>query len=314
MKTLRQWMGESLLVLRPLPAERLAAMRILVGLFALIYLISRHRYLLSPATMPAQAFEPVGLGLWLQGPLSAPALYLAYAFSLLSALAFVGGWYFAWSAPLFALSLLWITTYRSCWSMVFHTENLMVLHVGVLALAPAAHAWSLDAKRRATPAPAHPRYAWPLRLMALIVVLSYLIPGVAKLRHSGLNWLNPQWLRYWVAYDNLRKIALGHIASPLGIALVPHRWLFTPLSFGAIALELGAPLVLLGRRVAAFWVVGILVFHWLVLIFMVVAFPYALTGIPFAMFFPVERWLYRVSKWSSRRRAPEGFAQPRTQP
>jgi hypothetical protein len=37
----------------------------------------------------------------------------------------------------FALLLLWVTTYRNSWGQVFHTENLMVLHV-VLAVSPAA--------------------------------------------------------------------------------------------------------------------------------------------------------------------------------
>ena len=38
-----------------------------------------------------------------------------------------------------------MTTYRSSFGMIFHTENLWVVHVALLATAPAADAWSIDA-------------------------------------------------------------------------------------------------------------------------------------------------------------------------
>ena len=37
------------------------------------------------------------------------------------------------TAPLAALGMLWVTAYRNSWGMVFHTENLLVIHLAVLA-------------------------------------------------------------------------------------------------------------------------------------------------------------------------------------
>lgn len=104
-----------------------------------------------------------------------------------SGVAFLLGWRYHLSGLLFALLLLWVTTYRNSWGQNFHTESLLVLHVLVLALAPAADVRSLDARAGRTvsaPAP-DPRYGWPVRLMALITVLAYVIAGEAKLMQAG---------------------------------------------------------------------------------------------------------------------------------
>jgi len=52
------------------------------------------------------------------------------------------------SGPLFALLFALVTSYRSSFSMIYHSENLMVWHVLVLGLAPSADAWSWDARGR----------------------------------------------------------------------------------------------------------------------------------------------------------------------
>ena len=50
--------------------------------------------------------------------------------------------------PIAAALLLWTLSYRNSWGLPFHTENLLVLHVIALALAPAADAWALGAAKR----------------------------------------------------------------------------------------------------------------------------------------------------------------------
>lgn len=279
----------------PAPPVRLAMWRCLVGSYAVVFIAARSGHFLSPLAFSPEQFEPVGVLAWLQQPLPASALYALLALALGGSLAFAVGWRFRFSAPLFAVALWLLTTYRHCWSMIFHTDNLLVLHVGIVAFSPAADAFSLDARRRDTAATPDPRYGWPLRLCSAVVVLAYSIAALAKLRHSGLAWLQPSWLRYWVAYDNLRKVELGHIHSPLGVWLLPHAWLFTPMSLFSILVELLAPLALLGGAFAWAWTVSACLFHWGVLLLMAIAFPYPMSFVAFAPFFQMEKIL--DSRW-----------------
>jgi hypothetical protein len=53
--------------------------------------------------------------------------------------------------------------------------------------------------------------------------------------------------------------------------------------------ELGAPVALLGRRIAAAWAALAWSFHLGVLALMAIAFPYPLLGVAFLPFFRAER-------------------------
>lgn len=286
------------------PAERLAALRILIGLFGAVYLTVRAPSLASVASLPASSFAPIGVTRVLAAPLPPIAVWT------LAGLAVVLGWAFAagvaWRlvAPAFAAVLLWVTTYRSSFGMIFHTENLWVVHVLLLATAPAADAWSIDARRRGgdAPEPAR-RYGWVIVAMGVVTGLAYLLAGIAKLRTAGLSWVTSDALRNYVAYDNLRKILLGDTHAPLGGALVRHPALFKPLAAASLTLELLAPLALLGRRPATAIALGLWGFHLGVLATMAILFPYPLLGLAFAPWFEVERPLRAIAARVSRRRA-----------
>lgn len=278
---------------RPIaPPERLAGLRILIGGFAAVYLAARLPNLIGLAEL--SGFAPVGVTTALAGPLP-PALVIAQALLALGlGLAFTLGWRFRVTGPAFAFALLWVLTYRNSFGMVFHTENLTVLHVLGLAFAPASDAWSLDARSAAArgappPAPSR-RHGWPVRLLALATVVAYVIAGVAKLRLSGLSWATSDLLRNYVAYDNLRKLLLGDTYSPFGAWLVGEAWLFPPLALGSLLMELLAPLALVGPRLARVWALSAWAFHAGVLAVMAIFFPYPLFGLAFAPLFAVERW------------------------
>ncbi len=132
--------------------------------------------------------------------------------------------------------------------------------------------------------------------MCLVTVLAYFISGQTKLRNAGLDWLSGENLRNYVAYDNLRKIELGDMHSPLADWLVPHAWLFTPMALFTLVVELGAPLALLGRRFARTWVAAAWLFHVGILSTMAIVFPYPLLGVAFVPFFHVEE--FRLPNWS----------------
>jgi hypothetical protein len=220
------------------------------------------------------------------------------ALTAIAAVPFVLGWRFRIVGPLFAALLLWTLSYRNSWGMIFHTENLLVLHVMVLAVAPAARAWSLDARRAGAGAPSPGReYGWPLMLMSAITVLAYLLAGIAKLRYGGDAWLAGDVLRDTIAVDSLRKIVLGSTHSPLAAPLLSQAWLFAVLAWFTLVVEIGAPLALIGRRVALVWIVAILGFHYGILALMAIGFPYPMSGIAFASMLRVER----LGDWVGRR-------------
>lgn len=275
----------------PAPARRLAMLRILVGGYAVAYLVVRFAHLVSVTGMSAKQWKPVGPVIVLPGPLPAAAVVALVVLTLVLGLAFTAGWRFRVIGPAFAVAFLWITSYRNSWSMVFHTDNLMVLHVIVLATSPAARALSLDARRRGdapddTP---HARYGWAIRLLCAVTVITYFIAGWSKLHNAGLGWVTSDTLRSYVAYDNLRKVELGAGYSWLGVTLAQHGALFPPLAAVSLLVELGAPLALLHPRVGRVWSAAAWSFHVGVLVLMAIMFHYPVTGVAYTSFFPVER-------------------------
>ena len=292
-------------LLAPAPAARLAMLRVLVGAYATVWALARLPAHVAHTGQPAERWQPVGV----LAPLGAPppdavvvgAALTAPVLALLVAL----GWRHRVVTPAAAVVVLGLATLDSSWGQVFHTENLMVLHLGILALAPAA-ADALAVGRRADGAGAAPapdaRYGWPLRLAALVVVLTYLVTGLAKVRMGGLDWVDGDTLRHIVAHDNLRKALLGDAHSPVGPALVAHAWLFAPLAVATLVVELGAWVALLGGRWRTAWVVTAWIFHAGVLALMAIVFAYPLSGVAFAPFFRLER--LRPSARPGRRRPP----------
>jgi hypothetical protein len=283
----------------PAPAARLAALRVLLGAFALCYVVVRAGNLASVARFEASAFAPVGPVGLLSAPLAPAVVYALLAATVLAGALFCVGYRYKLSGPGFALLLLWVTSYRSSWGMVFHTENLLVWHVLLCGLAPAADAFALDARRVDGVAVEHGRYGWAIRAMCVVTVVTYVLAGVAKLRISGFEWVGGDVLRIQIAYDNVRKLELGSSHSPLGAALVRVAWVFPPLAWLTLLIELGAPLALLGGRWARAFCVGAWLFHWGVALLMAIAFRYPLSFFAYLSFFRVERFwaLKPVRRW-----------------
>jgi Vitamin K-dependent gamma-carboxylase len=280
-------------LVRPVaPAERLGAMRILVGLFAVVYLSIRTGAMVS---IPDQAkFSPAGLAKLVTAPVPGAVMVVCFVLTIVSGLCFIAGYRFRLSGPLFAVLLTWLLSYRNSFGMIWHTENLVVMHVAILAFTDAAAGLSLDAcrKPRLTPPSAH--FGAAIQLLGLVTVLSYVLAGVAKLRVSGFAWATGDILRNHVAYDNLRKALLGDSYSALGAWAAGHAWLFKPFAMVTIFVELSAPLALFGGRVAKVWVLLVWSFHLGVLALMWILFPYQLSFVAFVPFFHAERFFPRV--------------------
>lgn len=281
----------------PAPAARLGVARALIGVFAAGYVIGRLPHSLSYAGFGRSQFAPVGVVRWvLDAPLPAWVVWAIAIATALASIPFMLGWRFRVTGPLFAALLLWMLSYNNSWGMIFHTENLLLLHVIILAAAPAADAWSLDARARGTVPSPHGRYGWALKLMAWVVVIAYVLAGVAKVRNAGMGWVWGDDLRNYIAMDNMRKLLLGDSCSPIAASLLGYATVFKVLALATLVLEIGAPIALLHRKLAAAWAVCIFGFHASVVLLMWIVFPYPLLGFAFLPFFHIEHlgaWLQR---------------------
>lgn len=254
--------------------DRLRVVRFLVAGYAAAWLAIRLPYVFDLTDLPARRWEPVGVLTPLAEPPAAGLVRFLAVAAIGACAALAVGWRLRVAAPVAASLVLAVTTYTSSWGQLFHTENLVVVHLVVLAVAAVA--------RRPDP-------ALVLRAIVVATAAAYVVSGVAKLRNGGLDWLDGDALRHQVAFDNVRKAVIGAPHSPLGAAALDHRWLFGPMAVASLGVELGAPAALLGRRWMAGWAAAAWAFHVGVLALMAIGFPYQLAGVAFAAGLPVER-------------------------
>ncbi len=289
------------------PAERLAAFRVLAAGFTTLYLLVRMPRFLSLADRSAADFDPVGFLAFVDWR-PAPALITALTLltPLLGAAATIG-WRHRVTAPLFAIGLLVLTTLRSSGGQLLHFENLMALFAIVLACSPAADAWSLDARRTGSrPGPAT-RYGHPLVIASVIVVVTYSIAGVAKLRYGGVGWMDGDTLRNHIASAAARLDLLGGTPAPLAGAAVRAGPILPAAAVATVVIELFAPVALIDRRLRDVWVVSAWAMHLGILLTMAIGFPSPLFGVAFAPLFHLEHGAQRLGGLVERmRRALRG--------
>jgi hypothetical protein len=304
---------------KPLPAERLSILRILIGSFVLFYLGSRYEMLTRMAASDAQLFAPVGMAWFLKEPLNPAVFQVLLAATLGANVAFIAGLFHRLIAPVFALLLLFLLCYRNSWSMIYHSDNVMVFHILILSVAPSAAAISIDAWRRRAGRTRQPdwQFGWPVQLMCAVTALSYFLAGIAKVAgESGWTWASGQSLRSQIAVDALRKELLGDGAPELAFLLYDQIPLFTFIGVSSLILELGAPFALARVRMSQFWALGAFGMHWGIYFIMDILFRYQLAGLIFLPFLPIERpfaaaataadWLTdRIGLWA-RRSSVEG--------
>jgi hypothetical protein len=262
--------------LDPATAERrLRAVRAAVAGWSVAWLAVRLPHHLDLTDLPDRRWYPVGVLAPLDSPppawLAQSVLVLAIALGVAAA----AGWRARATVPAWAAVLLLVATYASSWGQLFHTEHLLVLHALVLA------GWALATR------PVDARLV--LSALVVVLVVAYVVAGVAKLRGSGWTWFEGDVLRDKVAFDNLRKAVFDSPASPIAQAAVDRSWLWPPLAAVTVAVELGAPVVLLGRRWAAGWIAAAWAFHAGILVLMAIGFPYQLLGVAYAALLPLER-------------------------
>ena len=285
------------------PPERLAMFRIIIGTFAVGYLLVRLPVFLQLGDRRT-GFDGVGLAAVLDGPVPGGVVDLVVAATLVAGIGFVLGWRFRVFGPIFAIGMLALGSYRGSWGQLLHFENLMVLYLLIVALSPAADAWSFDARRRPlagdVSAQESTRYGWPIALASLVLVVTYVIAGIAKLRYGGLDWVFGDTLRNHVAYAAARLDLLGGTPSPFAGVAVRLGWVWPFVAAATIAVELAAPIALFGGRIRNTWVIATWLMHVGILAFMLIGFPMPLFLVAFAPLYRVERLWTQRPAWLRR--------------
>jgi len=289
------------------PATRLALLRIIIGGYALYDVTDRFNAFLRNTQTNPSLFDPVGPVAILSAPLEPSVFQALLIITVVLNVQFLLGWGHRVVGPLFGFALLWVLSYRNSWSMIFHTDNLLTLHVLILGFTRSADALSLDALQRIpTPdrwprplnswrlrlPPPHWQYGYPIRLLCLVTTLIYFISGTAKLLGPmGASWGVGQSLRSQIAYDVWRKELLVADPPTLIFGLYDQLWLFTALGIGTFVIELGAPLAVLSGWIAALWIPSAYLMHQGIAQLMGIEFPYQLSGVAFAPFVPLTQVL-----------------------
>lgn len=292
---IRQWMVDTL---RPAATPlRPAVLRIGVGLFAARHHRRRRALLRGVHAQDPRRFAPVGVVRVLQRPLRpAVADRILDAAQAVNVLATVGVAHRV-TGPLNAALQLWTLTYRNSWGMLYHNDNMLVLHQMVLGAGPTADALSVDAlvrRRGLAPAVFERRYgAVPVMLNAVTSAV-YFVSGVAKVRSStGFGWASGDVLRGQIAIDGLRKDLFGSTRPAAGTALYHRERLFTLMAAVSLAVELGAPLSLLDRRLGLAFSAAAWGMHIGIREIMGISFPYNTSGVSYLGHLPAGPQLRR---------------------
>jgi hypothetical protein len=218
------------------------------------------------ATRPRELADPVSLARWLALPIPEPSwvVFLQGAVAVV-AITTVLGILTRVSAIAFALLALYVGLIANGWGYSAHATGLPLIALLVVAFAPGIEALGVDAwlaARRARKTgdddTARARLfggatsVWPLRLMLILIVLTYFTAGVSKLRHTGPEWVDGKTLGFYLGGGSLRDRVSPQrfIADPDspraarfrdGVGLVDWAWVADPTPLGkAVA---GAPLV-----------------------------------------------------------------------
>lgn len=175
-----------------------------------------------------------------------------------------------------ALGTLALTTHRSSFGQILWFDILMVLHLLVIAAAALLNRRQQGASQQALV------MGWGVRLCAIATVTTYFVSGVTKLRIGGLSWVSSEALERHIGFTAARAEALGGRVSPVAESVIELGLASRPAAALALALELGAPLALLHRRVAMTWSALIWLMHVVIAATMFIVFHWPLLGLAMA--------------------------------
>ena len=145
-----------------------------------------------------------------------------------------------------------------------HTDALIVIILGILALARSGDSWSIDQffqRRRSSTAPgrivASGEYAWPIRAAQVALCLVFFAAGFTKLSRSGLAWVFSDNLATAIIKQNYHLSDVTPLTE-WGLDLAASPWMSRGLAAVTLILELGYPLALIGKVPRLIFVPGMI--------------------------------------------------------
>ncbi len=242
----------------------------LVVIFACAYVAIRFPAFRGLVGVNPSEFEPVGVLWFLRAPLPAWVWFSALGLLFASGAIAAAGRASKIAVPVFAGSVLVVTTYRSSWGQLLWFENLLVIHLVVIAAGAPMSGGRID-----RPVP------WTMQWCAVATIVLYALAGLAKLRYGGVGWVSGDVLANHIGYSSARLSVFGERPPLLASFAVAHPRVLTAGAVATVALELAAPLTLLGRRLAIAWSGAMWTLHVVVALTMAVVFPYPMLGLAF---------------------------------
>ena len=145
-----------------------------------------------------------------------------------------------------------------------HIDALIVIMLGILAMARSGDAWSLDRffqRRRSPLAPqqivASGEYTWPIRAAQVALCLVFFAAGFTKLSRSGLVWVFSDNLATAIIKQNYYVSDVPPLTER-GLDLAASPWMSRGLAAATLILELGYPLALVGKIPRLIFVPGMI--------------------------------------------------------
>lgn len=244
-----------------------------LGLFRICFFALILLYLFNHGTLPSSAWSDVDLVFWMPIPLfnvfhlpvfSAPVLeilgWLLYASIFFSCIGLFTR-FSTMSALLTSLYMMGLPF--NFFGKTDHGEALMVIIMGVLAFSHCGHAWSLDRLLRGSRGRAsdhvqsemkNGEYTWPIQIGRVTYTLVFFAAGYSKLKASGLEWIFSDT----ISNNLILHFYVGPMPVDWGLYIAQVGWLCQLIAAWTIIVETGAPLALVHRHLALFFVPSIL--------------------------------------------------------
>jgi hypothetical protein len=152
---------------------------------------------------------------------------------------------------------------------IHHYDAFLVFALVIMAMSRCGDRYSVDewltsvhfrGSRGTHPAPpARPpsgEYTWPVKAMWLVMSLVFFAAALAKLKHSGLDWVTGDSMSIWLV-EHQYHIANTDPFTSWGPRIARIRGLPHLLAATSIGLELGYPLAMFSRRARWIFVPGV---------------------------------------------------------
>jgi hypothetical protein len=193
-----------------------------------------------------------------------PSVFTAlYGLTVVAGIAALIGFFTRTSLFLLAFGSWILIAHKYSYADIHHPEALFAIFLLVLAFSPSGESLSIDAllrRRRlgtaaaSLPAPVDTAM-WPLKLMHVLLAMTYFSTGVTKLLSGGLEWINGYTLRGYLFQDAIPR------DMPLGIWMAQHHDLAIVASVFTVLYEIFFFVSLVVPWTAPFFFVSGVFFH-----------------------------------------------------